>query len=321
MKLFFGYASSLEYWRAHPTDPPPDRRSRAHTLNNCATNAGSVAPFECERLGIATTPLHVLAPSDKAKHSSSRIACHVQTAPLPVGSFVNVGKNLFASSPELTFFQFAQSGTSIATLVAIGDELCGCYRISKSASEGFVDALPLTTAAKLRAFAERMGSARGARRAREAARFVANRSASPRETDCCELLCLPRARGGYGLELARMNGEVRVAANGSAGARRTLHCDLYWPKHRLAIEYESDLHHRSGKAIARDSKRRTSLGSEGVFVVTVTNEQITSVRDFDAVAHLLAKRMGVRLRIRSDEFRIRQIKLRTELFSRYRDTT
>ena len=313
MKLYVSHDSALAYWRAHPLDPARSRSVRPSSLSQGAGSLAQTAPFACERYGIDADPLHVLVPSLAASSTSSHVKCHVRSAPLPPGSFAAIEPSVLVASPELVFFQDACE-LSIAKLVELGHELCGYYRISDSAPEGFVRALPLTSAAKLHAYAVKMGSARGAERTRKAARYVANGSASPRETHCAALLCLPRAMGGYGFELPRMNCEVNVSAQTPYGrTKKTLYCDLCWPQHRLAVEYESNLHHTQDKDIAHDSKRRSLLGAEDVYVVTVTNDQIKSVVDFDVVARLLAKRMGMRLRIRFADFRTRQLKLRTEL--------
>lgn len=312
MNLYLGYDSALAYWRAHPLAPVRSRTTRACPLSQCARSLREIEAFACEYHGIDTDPLHVLVPDPSSANSSKHLACHVSTQPLPAGSFARIEENLLVGSPELVFFHGAQTG-SLAYAVALGHELCGFYRVSPSSPDGFVRAVPLTSAGKLQSFAAKLGSARGAAQARKAALYVADRSASPRETLCSELLCLPRAKGGYGLPLPQMNYEVDVLRSAGKAQRKTLFCDLYWPKYKLAVEYESDLHHSGERNIAHDSKRRSKLEREGIHVVTVTNDQIKSVVDFDEVAHVLAKHMGMRLRIRREDFRTRQLKLRTEL--------
>ena len=86
----------------------------------------------------------------------------------------------------------------------------------------------------------------------------------------------------------------------------------------MAVEYDSDLHHTGTRNIAHDSKRRGSLGQGGVYVVSLTNGQLKSVRDFDEVALLLAKRMGGRVRVRRDDFAARRLRLRTALLANLR---
>lgn len=312
MNLYLGYDSALAYWRAHPLDPVRSRTTRACSLAQCAHSLKKIETFACEQHGIDTDPLHVLVSHPALANSSKHLICHVSTQPSPAGSFARIGENLLVGSPELVFFHGAQTG-SLAHVVALGHELCGFYRVSPLSPDGFVQAAPLTSARKLQSFAAKLGSARGAVQARKAALYVADNSASPRETLCSELLCLPRAQGGYGLPLPKMNYEVEVLRSADKAQRKTLFCDLYWPKCKLAVEYESDLYHSGEKNIAHDSKRRSKLEREGVHVVTVTNDQIKSVVDFDEVAHVLAKRMGIRLRIRREDFRTRQLKLRTEL--------
>lgn len=315
MNLFVAYDSALEYWRAHPLDPMPPRASRSLTLSECMTGIRDIARLDCARHGIRSRALHVLATSRSSRNSSTQVVCHISVAPVPGRAFVRIADGLYVGSPELTFFHMA-SVLPFPKLVELGDELCGLYRIDPNAEEGFVKASPVTTPAKLRAFADRMGNARGAAVARKAARYVVGRSASPRETTTVSLLCLPHAIGGYGFELPQMNRRIAVKEHTPTGVvSKELFCDLYWSKHKVAIEYDSDLHHTERPRIAHDSKRRSSLGQEGVYVVTITNEQLKSVRDFDDVARLLAQHLHVRLRIRMADFPVRRLKLRTMLLS------
>lgn len=313
MNLFIAYDSALEYWRAHPLVSAPARSSRALKLTAALTSAREIAQLDCARYGITARPLHVLTADRSARNTSVQVVRHLAVAPLPGGAFVKIADGLFVASPELSFFHQANV-LPLPKLVELGDELCGFYRIDPSVSSGFVKAQPLTTATKLKAFAERMGSANGAAFARKALRYVVDRSASPRETNTATLLCLPHALGGYGFELPQMNREITVKECTPLGTvSRQLYCDLYWPTRKVAIEYDSDEHHAESSQIAHDSKRRSNLELGNVSVITLTNGQLKSVREFDDVARLLAKRLGIRLRIRMTDFPIRQLRLRTML--------
>lgn len=269
-------------------------------------------------LGMRESPLHILTASSSGRNRSKRVVCHVLSQPMPAGSFVKVGKNLYVASPELTFFLMA-SQLPIPELTLVGYELCGYYRLSNDAPSGFVKARPVSSAAKLLAFTNRMQGFAGVKKARRAAEFLSDRSASPRETVTAALLCLPHAEGGYGLEIPQMNREVQIKEVTPAGSvAKTLYCDLYWPQHRLAVEYDSDRHHAAPRNIAHDSKRRSTLGRAGVYVVSMTNDRLKSVRDFDEAARLLAKHTGRRVRVRRDDFPARRLRLRTTLLAQPR---
>ena len=318
MNLFVGHASALEYWRAHTLDATEERSSRSLALANCMTSLRDIAELGCSRYGMRSDPLHIVAADRSACHSSTHLVCHVMTGLMPARAFARVAHRLYVSSPELCVLQMACS-MPLPLLVELADELCGFYRLNPTAPNGFTEARPVTTPAKLRAFASRIGQVRGAATMRAAMRYVVSRSASPRETTTTTLLCLPHALGGYGLELPHMNSKVPVREHTPFGvAAKELFCDLYWPAYKLAVEYDSDLHHTGERRISRDSKRRSSLGQEGIYVVTLTNAQLKSTFDFDEIASLLAKRMGKRLRIRMADFPERRLRLRTMLLSRRR---
>lgn len=94
------------------------------------------------------------------------------------------------------------------------------------------------------------------------------------------------------------------------------YCDLYWPQHDLAIEYDSDEFHTGRDKINADASRRIDLALRNVEVVTVTKDQLYRAEAFDDVARLVAKKMGIACRARVFAMSEARIQLRNGLLRR-----
>lgn len=164
-------------------------------------------------------------------------------------------------SPEFTFVQ-AAAICELPKFIEIGYELCGTYDLSGG---GYRECAPLTTVERLTAFAGAADGVHGVRKARRALRYVAERSASPRETVLTMLLCLPYGLGGYGIEMPLLNHRVDVVGDAlKMTSKKYCVCDLFWPKANLVIEYGGGgVAHRDRARIERfDAPRR--VGGDGV---------------------------------------------------------
>ncbi len=156
---------------------------------------------------------------------------------------------------------------------------------------------PLVSIGRLRRYAELARGFYGRDRALRALKYVVPGSASPMETALVMLLCLPCSLGGYGLPLPVMNYHVgQNMPRDSIAGKEYYVCDLYWPDVGLDVEYDSDLCHTGPDRIADDSARRGALKELGIDVITVTWQQIRSLRSMDALARLIARLLGKRLR-------------------------
>lgn len=250
----------------------------------------------------------------EARGCSKLVACHVWHGPPHARSFYRLREGIYASTPEACFLQLA-AVLPLPELVVVGLELCGTYALVPGSVRGFRDRQkPLTSVASLERYVARAEGLRGAKRARQALRFLADGSASPMESIVAALLCLPSSFGGYGLAFPRLNYEVAMPDEvRTATGRRRCVCDLYWPTWRLAVEYESDLHHTGGERITSDSKRRAALELAKVSVVTITRGQVYDARAFDEVTRALAKLMGKRLRISQTGWLMRRYDLRSQM--------
>ncbi len=207
---------------------------------------------------------------------------------------------------------------SFVDTIQLGFELCGTYAKGNAASEGVPARNPLTTPMHLRRYIERYHARSGTQRAVHALRYILPGSASPMETVLAMLLHLPKRYGGYGLPAPKLNYPVETTQThfGERQARQRI-CDLIWPDKLVAVEYDSDLHHRDDQSIARDSIRRVELENANVSVVTVTRAQVFNLTRMDEVAGLLFKLLGVRFQKPSVHWRAEQRRLRDELIPHF----
>ncbi len=237
---------------------------------------------------------------------------------LPKGSFVQFSKGLNVSSPELCYVQMARQ-LSLVELISLGYELCGTYRIENDREDkrGFKDDVALTSVAKLIAYCDSASGLKGKNRARQALRYVAEGSASPMETILTILLTLPYRFGGYGFSMPCLNYPIYLSQKDRKVVQNpNYYCDLYWPKKKIDIEYDSDSYHAAAEKLTKDADRRTDLSSMGITVITVTRAQVTNILKLRRLAKLLGKVMKKELKNKSPDFAARQVMLHGELFSK-----
>lgn len=285
-----------------PDDVPLPRGCDA-LLGQCA------APDGLLHLEVADA----LSRSSKRNEAPS-CSFHVRTAHAVWSWWLPGAFGLKISTPELCFLQLA-SQVSLPHLAIAGLELCGTYSVVPDKDGAFVKRPPLTSRSALLALLDKAVSAYGVKQARQALRFVADGAASPQEARLYLLLSMPVRMGGYGLPPAQLNYRVETnAAGGVDPACRYRVCDLYWPDHQVAVEYESDAFHTGAEKITSDSIRRTALTTRGVSVVTVTAAQLRSPMMTDQVVAALCRKLGVRKRSCLRDWSQQRDELRRALF-------
>lgn len=218
-------------------------------------------------------------------------------------------------SPEARFL-FASCELDLLELVMLGYEFCGSYASSPEDPRGFVNRDPLTTVAKLQSAIARAEGQRGVKQARRALSCVKPHSASPGETGMAMLLSMPHMLGGLNLKGSYLNYEIRLGKRARAMfGKKSFRCDMYWPDHKLAVEYDSDLCHTGSDRIANDSKRRNALLFMGNTVITITRKQVNSFPEMNKTARIIADHLSMRLRPRTKDFHARQFALRAVVLS------
>lgn len=316
MKPVITHTSALEYWRSvRIGDRTYKSVSSAKTLLNKPPHAGS---FDKPGAWWLQAPLHVLINDKNLCRSSKNVVSHIWQGHLPRGAILDTRQGFCVCSPELTFLQMANTLDRVK-LIELGFELCGTYDVL----DGVIrSCAPLTNSKKLLSFASRANGMHGRKKTLRALQYVTESSASPRETILTMLLCLPYKLGGYGLDMPILNHRIDLDKKTGMPEKKAYYvCDLYWPKVKLAVEYDSDEFHTGVQRISQDSMRRTALANKGITVISVTNRQISSSNELKSVAHALASHLGKRLQYTEPRFSQACMGLRKALFSTNGHTT
>lgn len=314
MKIVVCNESALHFWSL-----PEERRARAvlstsHDLADAGSSAKIIASVDPELMGLGDYPLHVLVSSDNARGKSKNCLSHIYSRPLPAGSLYRLANDVYITSPELTYFQMGGS-VPIIELVMFGMQICGTYALDPLAPAGYRDHIePLTSTDRLRRFESQLQRLNPRSPSVNALRWVTDGSASPMETAVFLSLCLPPLYGGYGFPVPQLNQKIALGNEAAKMAlQRSITPDMTWPDRMVCVEYDSDLHATSS-GIARDARRRSTLGYLGYQVLTVTKEQVRNPWQFHDVALQLSALLGKRLYNRKPGWEEKRRLLRSQLF-------
>ena len=128
------------------------------------------------------------------------------------------------------------------------------------------------------------------------------------------LLCLPRARGGYGLPQPTLNPKVTVSV---AGSKTDRFPDLFWSSHNIDVEYNSDEEHSGEWSRYRDSRREVELTVADVRVLPLTRNQLMDTDGFDEFANGLRRMLKIQKRREDPRWRQRRDDLRRNLLAEF----
>jgi hypothetical protein len=262
-------------------------------------------PFLEAVLGSETSSLlaHQTFRREKHRARHGAVKSHVASRPLPQRSVVVIDGEHVAG-PELLFLELAPS-LGFQRTVLLGLALCGHPNRHPEKA--------LSSAGKLRRFAENAVWHRGRRTAMQAAKYLTNGSASVMESLLYMFLVLPHHYGGYGLRGAEFNFEISLADKNGVLGKEHLNIDLYWESAKLAVEYDSYAYHANRNSWVHDARRFTTIENLGFHTVSVNTAQIYSQKAMEEVARLIAGHLGKRIQIRDSGFMAAQAKLRTLL--------
>ncbi len=259
-------------------------------------------------------PAHILMNETSRCRYSSMCKPHACTMPLSGKSFYRLADGIFLSIPALAFVQMATQEEDLIALLELGYELCGSYQTARTGVASAYQVVPLSSVRKLRGYVAKNPSLRGARKVERALRYLADGSASLRETKQALVYGLPMMYGGYGLGIPRMNYEVQASdAAYAISGRRSFRCDLCWPQAKIDVEYQSRENHEGEVSRIRDSRRTNALASMGWTVIGVTNDELDSLTATDTIAHTIRQRLGLREHVRVAHYHARKLKLRRKL--------
>lgn len=321
MQAYICGNSALEYYRTNrePADEYDDdaRRLRLDDAARCFQDlsyislTGLLLPEPSPE-----NPLCLLVPTARNRGSSARVCATVCGKELPTGSFYRGNNDASISTPEFLFVQMARE-LSFVELVELGMELCGTYRLACASYDTRYDFAPLTTPNKLKDYIDRASGLPGVKQARLALKHVLPNSASPMETVLYLLLCLPRRLGGYAFPQPILNKKVDITTSGKRFTlRSSSRPDLCWEKKKLDLEYQGSSH-ETLEARAEDSMRRKALEKSGYTVYELTYAEVKDENLFRANVRALAKKLGVRIRSRSEgDFAVHEKSLRDALLGK-----
>ncbi|MCF0232601.1 MAG: hypothetical protein HUJ63_10150 [Enterococcus sp.] len=219
--------------------------------------------------------------------------------------------NELVCSPEYCLFSLSHNLTT-TELSLIASELCASFSYRQiDGSFELYNFKPATSINKIEAFAKKYLSCSAQKKFMNKLKYTIENALSPAEIVLALKLIAHRNSGGYEFPAPLLNHKIKVRQGVSkmldkyAGSITEIDTsqlthmrpDLYWPKHKLAVEYDSNYSHASNEQLNRDSVRRSLLKSNGIDVITVTHDQLFDYRKFDLVASSIAKAMGKRRKI------------------------
>lgn len=263
-------------------------------------------------------PLDLLTGNRNERRSTKRARFHcVQTA-LPAGALVLIdettlpdGTNLHIAltSPEFCFLQMARSHAWF-DLIALGFELCGDYVLAPDAPRGFLPRSPISTPDDLVAFAASAHNFTGSKTARKAARQILQGSRSPKETKVCMLAHLPRLQGGMGCKTPLLGQEIEAP---DPAARilgtRTFKPDLYWPEHRMVVEYSNRTWPSAQERLNYDKLVRNAYRMLGITAISLGKDDLPDDAGLRKRFELVNRKCGRRLQAPNDRHLARQREL------------
>lgn len=304
MPLFLSVKGSLEYWRSDTpygrgellVSPAYDAR-----LSNCLHAQRDIARFNGVELD-EDSPIEVLVSKRAEIRHDSLITTRLITQPLPEGSFYEIENGLYVCSPELLFL-LAAGMVPLRSLITLGCELCGTYSLFSDTSTAIKRA-QITDVATIGEYLKKIPGMHGIKLARKALSCMADGSASPRETDVYMQFCMSSKHGSFSLGNVKLNETLDVVGHAKTLTKmEKITPDLYWPEHKVAIEYESTRYHGAyvstrellsinRRRLASDSERKRTYKAMGIEAITVTDGEFCDYNEVERIAKLLAQKMG-----------------------------
>ena len=229
---------------------------------------------------------------------------------LPDGAIL-LRQGQWVSSPELLFLELACSLT-IHRLILFGLQLCshppGCPERA------------ITNQQKLKALLDKTPGYHGHFKAARAIKYIEDGSASIMESLAYMILRLPHTLGGYGLDGAVFNYEIKLSnESGKHLDQKRCFVDLYYKSEKLAVEYESFSFHSKPSEKDKDALRSEILGRQGLKVMHLRTIQLYDPYACSNFAVNLASGLDRRVQIRTRKFEEMHAHLRTLLPAGNRD--
>lgn len=251
---------------------------------------------ECSHPGFhVELPVHLLTSVGTSRRPTRTRIVLRHAGALPSSSVRRLDRNVLMVAPELALVQIAAQERDPIRLLMMLWEACGTYRTAATSYQPAQQIPAATNLRKMKRYVERNRSLHGAHKILTLLRYLADDSASVRETQCALLLGMPTMHGGYGLGIPVMNMRVDATKEArSIAGRSFFRCDLCWPKAKIDVEYQSDEEHEGKAMRIRDSRRANALASMGWTVIGITNDEAGSVSAIGSIAETIRLRLGKR---------------------------
>lgn len=288
-------------------------------------------------------PLYLLSTHKDEIRGSKLVKPRLWSAALPTAAIRPVTEQVGVTSPEFTLLQLA-ARNSFEQVLLLATELCGGFSVfhtpepmakivQRLCNSGCLPSIggwspcldtsgnltglwshaPLTTPGALLRTAEESDSDRGRKKLIRVAKTVVAGAASPFEAQAGILLGLPIRCGGAGLVGFTHNQRVGLTPDAACVAHRdACFCDLYWDE-GVDLECHSKTWHTQAADRLSDFARQAALELMGIDVVPMTYEQLNSERQFNAIARIIAGKLGRPWRKKTEAERVAELKLRREV--------
>jgi len=310
--LCLGFETAALYWRAVRAGdlPMPTPLELTSVPDTCTAGARSISRVDLSPLEGLPSPsdesehhLHVMVGTQARKWRNRGIRAHLSMGSLPSESLYGVSPDIIVASPELTLLQLARSGRLLPS-IELACEWCGSYAFAPGESNCLYDCAPATDLARLGRLAAHTPKLRGSAAHLKAVRFVGERLASPRETECFLMLTLPTHLGGFALPAPLVNQQVPLDSTpfGSLSKHRFYLVDFLWPDERLVVEYDGlEDHEMTPQQVTADKERRSVLAALGFTVIVITKRDLGSLPAFERKVSQIAYALGLKTVAPRDE--------------------
>lgn len=318
MEAVLSDLTALAYWRRNSNDVGsifapwrmvPSRRSVPDIDPPSRAFADNLAD-----LGLVDRDdVHLFVGPAENKRNLKGVTCIVFSGSLPANSFVRTLGRLYVVCPELLFIQLAHR-LELVPLLEVGHELCGSYRLGEDGP--VYGREPLTSVAKLKAYARRAEGVPGRRRALHALQWVADGSASPAETALSIMFRLSYRYGGCSLGSPLLNHEIALPpAAARILGRSTLRPDLFWVEAEHPTEFDGVRFHTTREQLTYDERRRNAYAAMGMSVTVLTTRHLCSIDLFDDMVEVIRRNTGIRQGTLPADYAIKHYALFNEAFA------
>lgn len=283
-RIYIGFESAQAYWRQYDgSDLMGYEKFELATPQSAYANSQAIAACKLDpKLYACEGKLIVVVANPEERRKSEHVLARMWNRPCV---YYRVANGIYVASPEDTVLQLASKMAFEEALLYLY-ELVGTYA-RQAHGPTIYDRMPLCTVANLARRIEQAEGIRGIKALREAMRFVQGNSASPMESILTIQFVLPPSSGGFGFELPILN--QRIVTTPTRAYRKA---DLYWPRHCVDLEYQSEYAHSNYEQTVQDGMRSNELVAAANKVFEANLDHFRVPGAMDILAKQLSDAMG-----------------------------